>query len=677
MFRRVSTTIFIHSHRGRRSLIALAVIVPFMAISLTGTAQAYDIHFDYTSFDNANSPGANPHFGQPQFNVLNYPSINGDYMMTSTDTHRPEMTANNNALAEFYNNFLADYNTQYRGTGLDAAAEADAIDAYTVKNSANNGSKPTWLILNEISASVWPDTTQKGTDYRNWVIAAVTRLHDTYGYNIVTYSPFANPGANASSWQALAAKSYIGVENYLSGEEVMSHGTDYASRVAWAQAQYDWSQTAFGSLGVNSSRLFLGEEFANTASGVGWGRAGLSEADWDTVIQIRQDAIYNADYAGYLAYAWGSNPIGITEAEQIEYEYYYRTRLVLHSQKPQWLSDSAINVNGTTIPLSWNQQLNWLGGVPNAVGAEVNFWRTLTANRTITLDGIQTVGKMSFDSPFSYTLSPGIGGALNFSNSGSGATLTSNQGSHTITAAVILSSNLTAAINAGTFTINGVVSGSGGLTKSGAGTLVLTAANAYSGNTTVQAGTLRISNQSLADSANVLLSTGATLDLEFSGSADRIHSLLINSVAQVIGSWGAVGNASATYHTSLIAGTGVLQLSAGPVVGDYNNDGKVDLADYITWRRKSGASTITNRDPNNTGAIGQVDFISWRAHFGQTAVSGGGSGSDLNFDGTAVPEESTVVMLALGTMYLGAFCRVAAGVRSPRVNMSFCAKRRI
>ena len=35
--------------------------------------------------------------------MLNYPSINGNYMMTSSDAHRPEMVANNNKLAEFYN----------------------------------------------------------------------------------------------------------------------------------------------------------------------------------------------------------------------------------------------------------------------------------------------------------------------------------------------------------------------------------------------------------------------------------------------------------------------------------------------------------------------------------------------------------------------------------------------
>src|SRR6186713_3354236 len=117
--------------------LSLAIVSPF--------ARAYDNSFDYTSFETG--------FQQTQFDVLNYPSINGNYMMTSTDNHRPEMVANNNVLAEFYNNWLADYNAQPAGA-KDAAAEADKINTYTVNNSQNNGPRPTWLLLNELSSSL-------------------------------------------------------------------------------------------------------------------------------------------------------------------------------------------------------------------------------------------------------------------------------------------------------------------------------------------------------------------------------------------------------------------------------------------------------------------------------------------------------------------------------------------
>src|SRR5687768_9640191 len=82
--------------------IALVTSVTVQLLIFPPAAHAYDLIFDYTSFEST--------FGQAQFNVLNYPSINGHYMMTSTDNHRPEMVANGNALAEFYNNFNADYN---------------------------------------------------------------------------------------------------------------------------------------------------------------------------------------------------------------------------------------------------------------------------------------------------------------------------------------------------------------------------------------------------------------------------------------------------------------------------------------------------------------------------------------------------------------------------------------
>jgi hypothetical protein len=213
---------------SRRLLLAVGAAI---AILPARASRATDVHFDYTSFDNPSTPGANPHFGQAQFNVLNYPSINGNYMMTATDDHRPEMLANNNQLAEFYNWLQQRYDAH---TTKDGNVSADEIHAY-VQNYSPTLSSPKWLILNEMSTSLWPNN----ATYRAWLIQTATKLHDTYGYNVVTYTTFAGAPGQGADFRALAAKSYIGVENYLSGQEIMNHGTDYASRVAWAQAQYE------------------------------------------------------------------------------------------------------------------------------------------------------------------------------------------------------------------------------------------------------------------------------------------------------------------------------------------------------------------------------------------------------------------------------------------------------
>ena len=104
--------------------------------------------------------------------------------------------------------------------------------------------------------------------------------------------------ANAPSWQALAAKSHVAIESYQSGTEVWNSGGTNASRLAWAQGKYQNSKNTYLAVGVPESRIFVSEHFANnnaitdTGAAAGWGRAGLaSAADWDTVIQLRQDAM--------------------------------------------------------------------------------------------------------------------------------------------------------------------------------------------------------------------------------------------------------------------------------------------------------------------------------------------------------------------------------------------------
>jgi hypothetical protein len=65
--------------------------------------------------------------------------------------------------------------------------------------------------------------------------------------------------------------------------------------------------------------------------------------------------------------------------------------------------------------------------------------------------------------------------------------------------------------------------------------------------------------------------------------------------------------------------------------GDYNNDGNVNAADYVIWRK--GLGTIYT----------QSDYDVWRAHFGQTA--GSGAGATVN---SAVPEPTTLILLVTG-----------------------------
>lgn len=105
--------------------------------------------------------------------------------------------------------------------------------------------------------------------------------------------------------------------------------------------------------------------------------------------------------------------------------------------------------------------------------------------------------------------------------------------------------------------------GGGGLTKQGLGTLVLSGANTFTGDISVQGGTLSLTSAFIDDTADVSLVTGAVLDLNFSGT-DTIGSLLINGVSQAVGTYGAVGS-GATFQIASITGTGLLNVTVSAI----------------------------------------------------------------------------------------------------------------
>jgi hypothetical protein len=521
------------------------------------------------------------------------------------------------------------------------------------------GPKPQWVILNEISTSVWQDTTQKGIDYRNWVVDCLTRLHDVHGFTNITYSPFATVGTvRAADWQRVAAKSYIGIENYLSGAEVMAGGSDYASRVAWAQAQYQASKTTYMAAGVTFDRLFLGEHFANTIAGTGWGRSGIAASDWDTVLQIRQDALRNVGFPGFLAYNWGGNGMAITTAEQLQHEYWYRTRLVLPGQQPQWLSDSSINVNGTVIPLSWSEQLNWIGGVPNAIGSVANFYKTITTSRSITLDGNKTIGAMSFNSSFTYTIAPGTAGALTINNANIPAPITLTSGQASVTVPLIMQDPLSVTVTPLTsnLTFSGGITNTVGdsITKLGQGTLVLSGTQSHGNGTSlaVSAGTV-VLNSDLGTAATKTVAANVTGKLTMNTS-QHLASLTVNNG----GSATLASNGNRFLHTRglTLTGTGKLDLA--------NNDLIVETGSFTTIRNAVlqgfGASTgITSSTSNGSQILALfdnalVDVGEWPSGSGNTVATNAVVGKytyfgDVNLDGQVTGDDYTIIDSNLNT----------------------------
>jgi hypothetical protein len=85
--------------------------------------------------------------------------------------------------------------------------------------------------------------------------------------------------------------------------------------------------------------------------------------------------------------------------------------------------------------------------------------------------------------------------------------------------------------------------------------------------------------------------------------------------------------------------------SAAPagVPGDYNNNGKVDAADYVLWRN---GGPLQN-EVDAPGTVNAADYTEWRARFGNPPGSGSGQ------LGGAVPEPAAFLLALVGMLFAG------------------------
>lgn len=394
---------------------------------------AADMRFDVVTF-NATPEYSVDHMNQTLFNDLNFPTLDGHTIAMGGDSHRPDLTAAGNTLGSYYDTLTTLYTNQSTKSG---SAAADSLEAY-VNKATTTGPAPNWIVLNEISSSLWQNSTSTGDTYRQWLVDCVTKLHDTYNLNVILYAPFPNPGAHSDTWKALAPECYIGVENYLSGSEIKA--ADFS--LSWVQSQYASSIASYANLGVPASRLILGEDYAQTTAATPYGRSGVSLADWEAAIRLRAQAIYNLPFAGAIGYAWGKNNMQVSDADILYAEDVYRSCMISPTEKPQWI----VSTGG-----SWSTRNNWLAysNIPNNPGDIATFDKTFSAPATITLDGTHNIGALNFNSPYSITLSPGTGGALILNNNASTPTITVSQGSHKISATLAFASPASLAISPG------------------------------------------------------------------------------------------------------------------------------------------------------------------------------------------------------------------------------------
>jgi fibronectin-binding autotransporter adhesin len=215
-----------------------------------------------------------------------------------------------------------------------------------------------------------------------------------------------------------------------------------------------------------------------------------------------------------------------------------------------------LNINsGGTVKLTGTDALGYNGGASvtqvNINGGTLEAATTgnngLYANSSLTGGTVSGTGRMDF-------------------SSGYGITTLASGTSSVFSAPMMLrdGNNMTITVADGAAATDLLFSGAiieqfsgSGITKSGDGTLALTNTNSYTGNTTVNAGTLSLgngtNNTNLSDAATVSITAGATVNLNFTGS-DTIGKLIIDGETLSGGTY----NSSTPIYGSYFTGTGSL-----------------------------------------------------------------------------------------------------------------------
>lgn len=203
------------------------------------------------------------------------------------------------------------------------------------------------------------------------------------------------------------------------------------------------------------------------------------------------------------------------------------------------------------------------------LGSTANAWSgntTLSANSRLELSNSEVIphgfgkGNFTVNGNLFLRTSATAGDSAETVNGLNGSGAITRTGS-TGTSTLIVGDNDAASSFSGPITDG---SGKLALTKVGTGTQVLSGMNTYSGLTKVSGGTLQLDfADMLADTAAVDIESGATLNLNFTGT-DTVSCLRFDGIAQVSGKWGRIGSIAAlgaNFETDRITGDGLLDVT--------------------------------------------------------------------------------------------------------------------
>jgi hypothetical protein len=87
-----------------------------------------------------------------------------------------------------------------------------------------------------------------------------------------------------------------------------------------------------------------------------------------------------------------------------------------------------------------------------------------------------------------------------------------------------------------------------------------------------------------------------------------------------------------------VEGTAFIVVSGRRLIGEYNENGVIDAADYVAWRNAGSTDTLPN--DGTPGVVDASDYAVWRSQFGRSAA-----GSSTAIGTNLVPEPGSVSLL--------------------------------
>ena len=275
----------------------------------------------------------------------------------------------------------------------------------------------------------------------------------------------------------------------------------------------------------------------------------------------------------------------------------------------------------------WTDAANWTAsGVPNGVGAAVEFNTSIVGPALVTVNGPKTAGGIAFNNTTDgYTIS-GTGSDPITLNTGTASPATiSVLGTHTIAAPLVLASDLSATVAGGSsLAVSGDVSGAKAITVSGGGTVILSGTNSFT-TTMISSSTLQVGS-------------GGTTGTLGSGAVTNNGTLALNrsddfTITNDISGTGGVSKTGANKVT--LAGvnsfTGAISATGGTLVlGSLAGTAAVTL-DGATLNTTSAISTAR---PITIGSGGATIEVAASTALTASGVITGGGGLAKTGNGT-------------------------------------------